>query len=148
MKLTVYCDDVLACVFRQFEKRGFTFKQTMPVGYSVGIANGQAAGSSEILFNGKLVGSLDIRFRRSTRRIKRYGIVVNSHHPITQELLLDVKSVASRWERVNFGIPSTIAFFHSRLLHGRPKVRRWAVYAAKELLVHTVNREAKFIHDQ
>jgi hypothetical protein len=53
MLLELYCEEILACVFRQFEKRGFTFKQTMPLGYSSGVVNGQVTANSEIHFRWK-----------------------------------------------------------------------------------------------
>jgi hypothetical protein len=161
MNSKAYALETFLAVQRVFERRGFSWMTIAET--PAENKYGQVDCRSVILLEGKRVGNFHLRYSRVTRS-KRLanGSSVNTHHPVKNTLWLEVLGYeadeltqvdvihrsSSFWRGVP-GIPAKPMLDSTgNPMRGRPKVRRWATYAAKALLVHHVNKQAEYVHEQ
>jgi hypothetical protein len=156
-----YALETFLAVQRVFERRGFSWMTVAET--PAENEPGRVHCRSVILLDGKRVGFFNLKYSRWTK-VKRgaNGKKTNMHLPVKNSLWLEVigfeadgttqTDVVHRSSSFYRGVPGVpvkpLLDVHGNRAMGRPKVRRWATYAAKTLLVHHTNHQAEFIHDQ
>ncbi len=156
-----YCEEIFGVVHRAFQRRGFEW--SIQPNTPADNEGGRVQSKAIILLGDRRVGFFVLGYRRHSRKKRMAnGTERNTHHPVHHSLHLEVtghepgddggieiSGKSSSFLRGMPGVPGKyMTHSNGDIRGGRPKVRRWATYAAKALLVHHVNKQAEFIHDQ
>jgi hypothetical protein len=152
-----YCQEVTASVRRVFERRGFSFAE-----HVITDKTDAATIRAVVLLEGRQMGLFSLRYKKHVRRRRQEdGSLRTTHHPVRHSLYLEVswfpesgdnpEDVAHKSSSFLRGTPGQpglpLLNNQGRLCGGRPKIRKWAAYAAKALAVYHATKQAEYVHD-
>src|SRR5271157_1057010 len=175
MDLQGFSRDCAAILRRQFERRGFIIFQAEPMCLHGSLDGEGVAFEMQIFLREFLVGyiTFSYHYHRQDYLIKKAGSdiiqmrIVHTDKPKRHRMVIRIMGVdqphqsashnqvanktSAFWRGVN-RIPATpILDSEGRLVGGRPKIRKWTAWAAKQFaekyLPEYINDHAQYIHD-
>ncbi len=154
-----YCEEVWRAVARPFTRRGYSCSR----GQLTLDNPNQIVLSASISRESRLVGRFRIHYRCVHRRKQTKDGPRETHHPLKYHLYLElrgemvaeteseVKVVANKTSCFERGVPGCPAqpMFDDKghRKRGRPKVRKWAAWAAKRLAVYETEVNVEAVHE-